>query len=81
MPSNAHAADIFHYHVYNMSTFKNLIKQEGFTILKATSSYLPVDLSFVLVRSSLTLKVGRLFEFLGDVFPTLGTQLMIFAKK
>lgn len=81
MPSNAHAADSFHYHVYNRSTFKNLIKKEGFTILKATSSYLPIDLSFVLARSSLTLKVGRLFEFLGDVFPTLGTQLMIFAKK
>jgi len=80
MPSNAHAADPFHYHVYNRETFQNLIKKEGFTILKSTSSYLPIDFSFVFGRNNLNIKIGRIFEFLGDIIPTLGTQLMIFAK-
>lgn len=75
MPLTAYTAAPFHYHVYNRSKLKNLIRKEGFEILKATSSYLPVNL-FTKIPG-----IGKIFGFLGDLFPSLGNQLIIFARK
>lgn len=73
MPLEAHAADPFHYHVYNKKKLQNSIKEEGFQILKSTSSYL-------LLNTKINF-IGAILGFLGDIFPSLGIQLMIFAKK
>ncbi|OHB97505.1 MAG: hypothetical protein A2Z57_03990 [Planctomycetes bacterium RIFCSPHIGHO2_12_39_6] len=75
MPMSSHAAAPFHYHVYNRNAIKKLLEEEGFKILKATSSYLLGNL-FTKIPG-----IGKIFGFLGDVFPTLGDQLIIFARK
>jgi len=75
MPLTAYAAAPFHYHVYNRNSLKNLIRKEGFEILKATSSYLSLDL-FAKIPG-----IWKVFGFLGDLFPSLGNQLIIFARK
>lgn len=75
MPLVAYAAAPFHYHVYNRNKLKNLIREEGFEILKATSSYLPLYL-FDKIPG-----IWKVFGFLGDIFPSIGNQLIIFARK
>lgn len=75
MPLTAYAAASFHYHVYNRSKLKELIRKEGFEILKATSSYLPLN------PLSKIPGIGKIFGFLGDIFPSLGNQLIAFARK
>lgn len=76
MPMTAYATDSFHYHVYNQRRLQDLIKKEGFKILKATSSYyLPFNFLAKITGA------GKFFALLGDIFPTLGNQLMVFAKK
>lgn len=75
MPMTAYATDTFHYHVYNQRRLQDLIKKERFKILKATSSYLPFN--FLAKISG----AGKFFAILGDIFPTLGNQLIVFAKK
>jgi 2-polyprenyl-3-methyl-5-hydroxy-6-metoxy-1,4-benzoquinol methylase len=44
MPLTAYALAPFHYHAYNRRTLNNLVKKEGFIVLKATSSYIPLYL-------------------------------------
>ncbi len=75
MPLTAFAAASFHYHLYNRSKLKNLIKEEGFKILQATSSYWPLNI-FTKIPI-----IGRIFGFLGTLIPTLGNQLIVFATK
>lgn len=75
MPMVAYATERFHYHVYNRRVLKNLIKQEGFKILKATSSYLLFNFLSKIPG------IGKVFGFLGDLFPSLGNQLIVFARK
>lgn len=75
MPMTAYAAEEFHYHVYTRSKLRQLIRKKGFEILKATSSYLPLNI-FAKIPG-----IGYLFGFLGDIFPTLGNQLIVFARK
>lgn len=75
MPMTAYATDIFHYHVYNRRKLKKMIKEQNFTLLKATSSYAPFNL-FAKIPI-----IGKIFAFLGDIFPTLGNQLIVFARK
>jgi len=68
----AYAAASFHYHVYNINKLKNLIREQGFEIVKATSSYL----LFTKIHW-----LGKILGFLGDLFPSLGNQLIVFARK
>lgn len=75
MPLTAYAAAEFHYHVYTRNKLKNMIKEEGFEILKATSSYLPLNI-FSKIPG-----IGKIFLLLGTIFPTMGNQLIIFARK
>ena len=74
MPLSAYAAAEFHYHFYNRRKLKNLVKEQDLEVLWATSSYLPLDASKIPV-------IGKFFAILGDIFPTLGNQLIIFARK
>lgn len=74
MPLSAYAAAEFHYHFYNRRKLKNLVKEQGLEALWVTSSYLPLDASKIPVT-------GKFFAILGDIFPTLGNQLIIFARK
>jgi 2-polyprenyl-3-methyl-5-hydroxy-6-metoxy-1,4-benzoquinol methylase len=73
MPSVAYTAAEFHYHVYTRSKLKNLLTEERLEVLKTTSSYL-----FNAPKISL---IEKFYAILGDIFQTLGTQLIIFAKK
>ncbi len=75
MPLTAFAAAEFHYHVYTRRKLKKMLKEEKFEVIKATSSYWPVNI-FTKIPI-----FGKLFGFLGTVFPTFGNQLIIFARK
>lgn len=63
----------YHYHFYNKKILGDLIKKNGFEILKISSSHI--------LFSTRRNKLGRIFEILGDIFPSLGAHLIIFAKK
>lgn len=63
----------YHYHIYNKRVLENLIKQGGFEVLKTISSHI--------LFSTRRNKFGRIFEILGDIFPSFGAHLIIFAKK
>lgn len=75
MPSTAYADAPFHYHIYNRKRLKDLIENEGFIVLKSTSSYIPFY-KFAKIPGA-----EKFFGFLGDFFPTMGNQLIVFAKK
>lgn len=62
----------YHYHIYNKKIIENLIKQEGFEIVKTISSHL--------LFSTRRNKFGRIFEILGDFFPSLGAHLIVCAR-
>jgi len=70
MPMFAYAS--YHYHIYNKKTIENLIKQEKFEILKTTSSHI--------LFSTRRNKLGKIFEILGNFFPSLGAHLIICAR-
>ncbi len=62
-----------HYHIYTKETLRSLIEKEGFKVLKFSSSHI--------LFSTRRNKFGRIFEILGDVFPSFGAHLIVFAKK
>lgn len=63
----------YHYHIYTKRTLEELVKSEGFEISRFISSHI--------LFSTRRNKIGKIFEVLGDFFPSLGAHLMIFAKK
>jgi 2-polyprenyl-3-methyl-5-hydroxy-6-metoxy-1,4-benzoquinol methylase len=71
MPLFAHAP--YHYHIYNKKTVENLIKENGFEILKTISSHL--------LFSTRRNKLGKIFEILGDFLPSFGAHLIICARR
>ena len=75
MPLTAYVAAEFHYHFYTRRKLKNMIEEEGFEVLKATSSYWPLN-----IFSKIPM-LGKIFSLLGSIFPTMGNQLIVFAKK
>ncbi len=64
----------FHYHFYSPPTLRKLLEDCGFRVRRATSSH-------VLVSSRAHPLVGRVCERLGDVFPSFGAHLIVFAVK
>jgi 2-polyprenyl-3-methyl-5-hydroxy-6-metoxy-1,4-benzoquinol methylase len=70
MPMFAYAP--YHYHIYNKKSVENLVKQEGFEIFKTISSHI--------LFSTRRNKIGRIFEILGDIFPSLGAHLIVCAR-
>jgi len=71
MPLFAHAP--YHYHLYNKKVLEYLISQNGFEVLKIKSSHV--------LFSTRRNKIGRIFEIMGDIFPSFGAHLIIFARK
>ena len=71
MPLFAYAP--YHYHIYNKKVVENLLKQNGFEILKTISSHC--------LFSTRRNKFGKIFEILGDIFPSFGAHLIVCAKK
>ena len=63
----------YHYHMYTKKTLTELIKKEGLEILKFTSSHV--------LFSTRRNRLGRIFEILGDFFPSFGAHLIVCAKK
>lgn len=70
-PTFAYAA--YHYHVYTRSTLEELLRRNGFEIADFTSSHV--------LFSTRKNKLGRIFEILGDLFPSFGAHLIVCAKK
>jgi 2-polyprenyl-3-methyl-5-hydroxy-6-metoxy-1,4-benzoquinol methylase len=71
LPMFVHAP--YHYHFHTKKTIIGLIENHGFKIEKIASSHL--------LYSRRLHATGRLFEWLGDLFPTLGAHLIVFARK
>src|SRR5262249_37534069 len=68
------AYEEYHYHFYSRATLTALAKSCGFTIRRLTNSH-------ILVSTRRNKLVGALCERLGDVFPSLGAHLILFAMK
>lgn len=73
MPPVAYAGAEFHYHVYTRDKLKKMIKESGLDVLKTTSSYIFSGTAGARV-------IRKFLAILGDIFPTMGNQLIIFAK-
>jgi 2-polyprenyl-3-methyl-5-hydroxy-6-metoxy-1,4-benzoquinol methylase len=67
------AYEDYHYHMYSKKTLSTLLKDANFTLLKVTSSHILFS-----TRRSF---VGRFFEILGDILPSLGAHLIIVGRK
>ncbi|MDE2059877.1 MAG: class I SAM-dependent methyltransferase [candidate division NC10 bacterium] len=63
----------YHYHFHTRQTLVGLMEKHEFSVTKVLSSHV--------LYSRRMHWTGRLFEFLGDVFPTLGAHLIVFAVK
>jgi 2-polyprenyl-3-methyl-5-hydroxy-6-metoxy-1,4-benzoquinol methylase len=64
----------YHYHFYDKKTIAQLARDSGFSVLRISSSH-------ILVSTRRNKILGRMCEFLGDIFPSLGAHLIIFAAK
>jgi SAM-dependent methyltransferase len=64
----------FHYHFYSRPVLKRLVAACGFEVRAITSSH-------ILVSTRRHKVLGALCERLGDVFPSLGAHLILFAVK
>ncbi len=63
----------YHYHFHTRKTIYQLVEQHGFRIHRVTASHV--------LYSRRRHSTGRLFEWLGDLFPTFGAHLIVFAQK
>lgn len=68
------AYEIYHYHFYSVETLSKIVLQSGFKINLVQSSHL----LFSRRRNKL---FGRIFEYLGDLFPTFGAHIILYAEK
>lgn len=63
----------YHYHFHTRETITRLVKERGFDVEKVISSHV--------LYSRRKHATGLIFEWLGDLFPTFGAHLIIFAQK
>jgi len=63
----------YHYHFHTRRTLVSLVESHGFRVEKVISSHL--------LYSRRKHASGRIFEWLGDLFPTFGAHLILFARK
>lgn len=68
------AYEAYHYHFYSRPVLRALVTECGFQVQRITSSH-------ILVSTRRHKILGALCERLGDVFPTLGAHLILFATK
>jgi SAM-dependent methyltransferase len=71
-PFMAHAP--FHYHYYDVGSLTGLLAKVGLRPVKIRSSH-------VLISTRMNRPLGRICEFLGDVFPSFGAHIIVFAVK
>ena len=64
----------YHYHFYSRDTLTRLLRECGFQVRGVTSSH-------VLVSTRRHRLFGAVCERLGDLFPSLGAHLIVFATK
>jgi SAM-dependent methyltransferase len=72
MPHFAYAP--YHYHFYSRETLTALARESGFEVVHLTASH-------VLVSTRGPRFVAAISERLGDVFPSVGAHLILFAVK
>jgi 2-polyprenyl-3-methyl-5-hydroxy-6-metoxy-1,4-benzoquinol methylase len=63
----------YHYQMYTRTTLVNLVERHGFEVEKLVSSHV--------LYSRRRHFTGRVFELLGDWFPTFGAHLILFARR
>lgn len=63
----------YHYHIYTARTLRSLLQENGFRVVRTRASHI--------LFSTRRYNVGRVFEVLADVFPTLGAQIIMFGTK
>ena len=63
----------YHYRFYGKKTLRKILEDNGFEVIKTRSSHI--------LFSTRRSKIGKIFELLGDVFPSIGAHLIISAKK
>lgn len=63
----------YHYHFHTKKTLISLVEEHGFTVEKVISSHV--------LYSRRKYVTGWIFEWLGDLFPTFGAHLIVFARK
>jgi len=69
MPMGAYRP--YHYHIYTVPILVRLFGDTGFKVLKVSSNHI--------LFSRRRHPAGIVFEWLGDLFPTLGFSLIVFA--
>ncbi len=72
MPFMAYAP--FHYHLYSVETLSALAAESGYRVDKVLSSHL-------LISTRMNVPLGKLCEWLGDIFPSFGAHIILFAAK
>ena len=72
MPYFAYAP--FHYHFYSRTALHTLVTEHGYEVRHITSSH-------VLVSTRKHAMIGTLCERLGDLFPSFGAHIILFAQK
>jgi SAM-dependent methyltransferase len=68
------AYEPYHYHIYSRSTLSALVGECGFEVRRVSSTH-------VLVSTRRHRFVGAICERLGDLLPSLGAHLILFATK
>jgi 2-polyprenyl-3-methyl-5-hydroxy-6-metoxy-1,4-benzoquinol methylase len=63
----------YHYRIYNADTLESVLHRAGLKVVQLTSSHV--------LFSTRRNRVGRIFEILGDYFPTFGAHLIVAARK
>jgi hypothetical protein len=66
------AYETFHYHMYNKDTLTELLHDSGYGKFHFLASHV--------LFSTRRHPIGRVFEHLADVFPTMGAHLIAFAQ-
>lgn len=63
-----------HYHFYSIPVLSKLVEKTGFTLVDIRSSH-------ILISSRRNKLIGGLCERLGDIVPSLGAHILLFARK
>jgi len=72
MPRFAYLAA--HYHFYDKKTITQMVRDCGFSVLRVASSH-------ILISTRRNKIIGRICEFLADIFPSWGAHIIVYAAK
>jgi 2-polyprenyl-3-methyl-5-hydroxy-6-metoxy-1,4-benzoquinol methylase len=64
----------YHYHFYDTKIITQMVSESGFSIAHVSASH-------ILVSTRRNKILGRICEFLGDIFPHWGAHIILFATK